>query len=407
MPRDDIGETVDWIIEAAVRGAGEIEIVDGLCQRLNERGLPILRMQLAHRVLHPVYAGLGLRWVREKGASQEDWARAAGDMDSGLDNSPFGHLFRNNLDCGRFAIESSNAPGPFPIIDDLRELGATDYILYATGFKDTKFDGRVPLAQQEGMLSSWTVDSPGGYTDKQLAQLPRVVRALGLAIKSARNQRMARTLLEVYLGKDTGRRVLSGEVERGSVQTISAGLWYCDMQGFTKIAEASDSAALVDMLNDYFDAIVTPIHEVGGEVLKFMGDGLMAIFKLGGQQGTSSVCRVALDTVEEARRRIAEVNRARAIEGKATSDFYIAIHLGDVQYGNIGSKERLDFTVVGPAVNKVSRIEAMCRPLEREVVLSSAFAKAAIDCQERLVSLGRYPLRGVREPEELFTLVPD
>lgn len=325
-------------------------------------------------------------------------------MTDGIDNGPFGHLFRNNLDVWRCRIEGANEPGPYPIIDELREKGATDYILYATGFKDTNFDGNVPLVEQEGMLSSWTIDSPGGYSEWQLENLPRIVRALGLAIKSARNHRMARTLLEVYLGKDAGRRVLSGEIERGSVQTISAVLWYCDMQGFTKIGESTPPDELIGMLNDYFDTMVTPIHEAGGEVLKFMGDGLMAIFKLD-DEDTSRICRNALDTIEEVRRRLSEVSAKRESEGKVTTDFYIAIHLGDVEYGNIGSTDRLDFTVVGPAVNKVSRIEAMCRPLERDVVLSSAFAKAATGCQDRLVSLGRYALRGVRQPEELYTLV--
>ena len=254
-------------------------------------------------------------------------------------------------------------------------------------------------------MSSWTVDNPGGYTDKQLAQLRRVVRTLGLAIKSERNHSMAQVLLEVYLGKDAGRRVLSGDIARGMVRSISAVLWYCDLQGFTKIADKTPPDELIRLLNDYFENMVEPIHAAGGQVLKFMGDGLMAIFELD-DSDDADICRIALDTVEETRRRIRIVNQERAAAGRPTTDFYVAMHLGDVQYGNIGSKDRLDFTVIGPAVSEVSRIEAMCRPLDREVIVSSAFSRAAEKCQDRLVSLGRYALRGVRRPEELFTLMP-
>ncbi len=225
-----------------------------------------------------------------------------------------------------------------------------------------------------------------------------------MAIKSERNYGMARTLLEVYLGKDAERRVLSGDIERGMVRSISAVLWYCDLQGFTKIADTTPPDELIKLLNDYFENMVEPIHGAGGQVLKFMGDGLMAIFELNNSDN-ADVCRLALDTVEETRRRIAVVNDERLAAGRPVTDFYVAMHLGDVQYGNIGYKDRLDFTVIGPAVNEVSRIEAMCRPLDQEVIVSSAFSKTAEKCQDRLVSLGRYALRGVRRPEELFTLM--
>lgn len=404
MSEDGFAAISDWVVEAGLGGVHETKILDGMCRRLNDIGTAVMRVQMGQRILHPVYGGTGILWLRSKGAEQVDWERAEANVSDGLDNSPFGYLFQNNALEWRYRIEGANEPAPYPIIEDLRNEGATDYIALATGFEDTSEKG-VSIENQEGMMSTWTVDNPGGYSDAQLDALRRLVKTFGLAIKSAKNLRMARTLLEVYLGKDAGRRVLSGEIELGSVQTISAVLWYCDMQGFTKIAERTSSSDLIDMLNAYFDTLVSSIHAAGGEVLKFMGDGLMAIFKLD-DKDTRDVCRVALDTVEDVRRRIAEINQVRNASEKVTTDLYIAVHLGDVEYGNIGAKDRLDFTVVGPAVNKVSRIEAMCRPLERDIVISSAFARAAVDCQDRMVSLGRYALRGVEQPEELYTLMP-
>jgi adenylate cyclase len=400
----DLTEISDWIIESGLIGLDETEIIDGVCERLNASGTKVMRAQVGQRVLHPIYAGIGFRWERGKGAEKGDWERTESES-TDVGDSPFGKLFEDKVESWRFKIEGANEELPYPILDELRERGATDYVTFATGFTEEAVRDAGKNNYPEGMVSSWTVDQAGGYSDRQLDQLTQVVRTLGLAIKSGRNQRMARTLLEVYLGKDAGRRVLSGEIERGMVRSISAVLWYCDLQGFTKIADTTPPDELIKLLNDYFENMVEPIHDAGGQVLKFMGDGLMAIFELD-KADNADVCRIALDTVEETRRRIAEVNVERSAAGQPTTEFYIAMHLGDVQYGNIGSKDRLDFTVVGPAVNEVSRIEAMCRSLEQDVIVSSAFSKAAANCQDRLVSLGRYALRGVRRPEELFTLMP-
>jgi adenylate cyclase len=415
----DLTEISDWIIESGLIGLDETEIIDGVCQRLNASGTKVMRAQVGQRVLHPIYAGVGFRWERGKGTEKGDWERQEGGSERrDIMSSPFGRLFKDNVESWRFKIEGANEELPYPILEELREQGATDYVTFASGFAEGAVtrtgargftEGAIGKTEgdqhSDGMVSSWTVDQPDGYTDGQLDELTRVVRTLGLAIKSGRNQRMARTLLEVYLGKDAGRRVLSGEIERGMVRSISAVLWYCDLQGFTKIADTTPPDELIKLLNDYFENMVEPIHAAGGQVLKFMGDGLMAIFELD-KADNADVCRIALDTVEETRRRISEVNVVRKAAGQPTTEFYIAMHLGDVQYGNIGSKDRLDFTVVGPAVNEVSRIEAMCRPLEQDVIVSSAFSKAAANCQDRLVSLGRYALRGVRRPEELFTVMP-
>ena len=210
-------------------------------------------------------------------------------------------------------------------------------------------------------------------------------------------------MLETYLGRDAGRRVLSGQIDRGSITSISAVLWFADLQGFTRMAEVLPQDDLVKLLNDYFDCMVGAIHAEGGQVLKFMGDGLLAFFPL---DGGADACAQSLRAADAVMAKVAEMNAARRAANQPASDFYIALHLGEMMYGNIGSHDRLDFTVIGPAVNEVSRIEAMCRPLDRTLLISSAFATAAGDCGGRLVSVGRYALRGVQKPQELFTLVP-
>jgi adenylate cyclase len=178
-------------------------------------------------------------------------------------------------------------------------------------------------------------------------------------------------------------------------------LWFSDLQGFTRITDTAPPKQIIPLLNDYADAIVSALRDQGGEVLKFMGDGVLAIFDAA---AAADACRQALDAAHDALRRVAALNRRRATDGLPVTRFYLGLHVGDVFYGNVGSFDRLDFTVVGPAVNETSRIAAMCRSLDQDVLLSSAFAVAAGPSRQRLVSVGRYALRGVARPQELYTL---
>jgi adenylate cyclase len=195
--------------------------------------------------------------------------------------------------------------------------------------------------------------------------------------------------------------VLSGQIERGKTESIRAVVWYSDLAGFTRIADTAPEDQIVPLLNDYADCQVSAIHAQGGQVLKFVGDGLLAIFQ---GEDDAVACHSALDAADDAFRRLADVNRARAGKALPTTRFYLGLHLGTVLYGNIGTDDRLDFTVVGQAVNEASRIEALCKSLDRNVILSSGFAGAATRSANRVVSLGRYALRGVRQAQELFTL---
>ena len=226
---------------------------------------------------------------------------------------------------------------------------------------------------------------------------------LALAVKSAALTGIARTLVETYLGRDPGRRVLAGGIVRGVADRIESVLWFSDLRDYTRIADTSPPEQVIPLLNDYADAIISAIHAHGGDVLKLMGDGTLAIFTA---EDREQACCAALAAATQAQVSLADVNHRRNAAGLPTTDMYLALHLGAVFYGNIGSKERLDFTVVGPAVNEVSRIAALCRSLEQPALLSPTLAAAAGKAKERLVSVGRYALRGVSHAQELFTLDP-
>jgi adenylate cyclase len=213
---------------------------------------------------------------------------------------------------------------------------------------------------------------------------------------------IASSLLGAYLGDDAGRRVHSGEIERGSVESIRAVLWFADMRGFTKLADGTAGLEVIELLDEVFETLTAPLRSRGGQVLKFMGDGMLAIFPLL-TDTQAETCRNAIDAAREAMHALDRVNRARAEASKPLAEVDLALHIGEVLYGNVGAADRLDFTVIGPAVNEAARIETLCEPLGRKVLVSAEFAATADSCNA-LQPLGHHRLRGVREPRAIYGL---
>jgi adenylate cyclase len=278
----------------------------------------------------------------------------------------------------------------------LQKQGITDYVAIIN-----RFSAEGTVGEMDCVYSSWSTREPGGYRDDHIAALQQVVPFLALAVKSVSLAHMAGTLMQTYLGRDAGRRVLSGRIVRGVADRIDAVIWFSDLRGFTRITDTAPEQ-VIPLLNDYSDVIVSAIHGHGGDVLKLIGDGTLAIFRA---EDREVACNAALDAAVAARRDVIELNLRRASQGAPTTDMYLGLHVGEVFYGNVGSTERLDFTVIGPAVNETSRIAAMCRSAEQPLLVSDAFA-AVGDNRSRLVSVGRYALRGLGRAQELFTLDP-
>jgi adenylate cyclase len=232
--------------------------------------------------------------------------------------------------------------------------------------------------------------------------LRQLLPTYALALKCISLGRVAETLVTTYLGRDAGRRVLSGRIARGVAERISAVLWYSDLRGFTRITEEAAPDEIIPFLNDYANTVISAVHDAGGDVLKLMGDGTLAIFTA---DDPSAACACALKAEALMRARVQAISEGRSARGLPSAEAYLGLHVGEVFYGNIGSEDRLDFTVVGPAVNEVSRIAALCRSVEKDVLISSSFGAAALpEDRERFVSVGRYALRGVQKAQELFTL---
>jgi adenylate cyclase len=298
-------------------------------------------------------------------------------------------LLRRRLDAA--------STGEFSLLPELAAVGMTDYVAIIS-----RFAAEGVIGEMDAVYSSWVTGAPDGFSDGHIASLQRLAPYLALAIKSVSLVRMTTTLMETYLGRDAGQRVLHGRIVRGIAERIDAVIWFGDLRGYTRITDTAPEQ-VIPLLNDYSDAIVSAIHDHGGDVIKLIGDGTLAIFTA---EDRMHACEAALAAAIAARKRIAELKKRRAADGKPVTDMYLGLHVGEVFYGNIGSRERLDFTVVGPAVNETSRIAAMCRSVDQPVLMSSAFAEVGT-IKRRLVSVGRYALRGVSHPQELFTLDPD
>jgi class 3 adenylate cyclase len=339
----------------ASRSADPGALLVAFCQRLVGAGLPLQGTALTISALHPLVSGSTFSWQRDRADA---------------------------LEMPRFhGMTDQNAAASDP--GDGRRLEL------AIGFSDG--------ARHRLTL---TTDRQGGLDPGERAFLRRAVKLLALPLEIVVTRQTAATLLATYLGGRSGARVLAGAVQRGDGETIHAVLWYSDLRDFTALSERLPRDRLIALLNAHFERLAAPIKAFGGEVLKFMGDGLLAIFPTE-PGGAARACELALRAARGARAGMAALNSERQAAGESPLIFGLALHLGDVMHGNIGAPDRLDFTVIGPAVNLVSRLEALCKDLERPVLVSAAFAQA---CREALAPIGSYRLPGVRRPAAVFTL---
>jgi adenylate cyclase len=391
MPADDgrrLEPIAGWLLGDGRRIATLGELLTALCERLVGRGLPIDRVSLHISTLHPQVRGSRILWQRESGLLAEvQYGRDDSAVDESYRKSPLyavhesGRAVRRKLDGGLSVAE-------FPILAELQTEGITDYLA-------------LPLLFSNGVLQvvTWSSRRPGGFGDSDIATIEELLPALCAVVETHEQRRMLRTLLETYLGQQAGERVLNGTIRRGEGETIAAALWYCDLRGFTAMSEDLPRDDVIALLNDYFECMAGPVQANGGEVLKFIGDAILAIFRIADDLDRDRSCRTALSAGEEALTDLSRLNDRRRAAGQQTLEVGIGLHTGAVMYGNIGAPNRLDFTVVGPAVNLVTRIEELCPLLHRPLLTSARFASP---CGSKLQSLGHHQLKGIAAPQEIF-----
>lgn len=393
-----IQDISNWLIDQGLSGGEFEEILSGFCDRVSAAaGVPLKRAMIAMRTLHPSVDAKIYIWNRTGEIYSESFAIDRHE-DSGWRKSPVYHMLAMGEDTLRRRIGEPGARLDFPILEELKAGGGTDYLA-----RMTPFTMGAMREVETGLISSWATDRAGGFSDHHIAILERLIPRLALTAKTLLTQEIAENVLDTYVGPDAGRRIMAGDIHRGSLDVIRAVLVYADLRGFTSLTDSVDRAALAPLLDAYFDQMVPPVVAHGGQVLKFLGDGLLATFNLE-DQPRDAICGSALQTGVEMLHRVQSLNEQRAADGLPVMELDIALHLGDVLYGNVGAADRQDFTVIGPAVNEASRIEFLCQELGHHLLVSESFAQAATACADRLIPLGRHELRGVRRAQEIYTV---
>jgi len=381
-----LGDVVHWLTSETRDERFVDNIFAELCMRLQRAGIPVKRASLHLLIQHPQWLGARIFWtdgMREATITRVDYDVR---QRSEYIGSPVEEI-QNGATEIRENLERDPALGrKHGAYDELRASALTDYVAW-------------PLHHTLGKRHSvaFSTGRPGGFDEAHIAGLSGLLPILSLVSEIRLKNRLARTLLETYVGTHAGELILAGATRRGSGTTVRAAILICDLRDFTRISDSWPRDDVIGLLNDYFDAMSEPIARHGGEILKFMGDGLLAIFPLSQQ----SACADLLHAVTEARQAMAALNERNRAAGGEPLNFGIGVHVGDVMYGNIGSRARLDFTVIGPAVNMASRLEALTKQLGRPVLLSRAFADLVAGDFD-LDRVGEYPVRGFSDPIELF-----
>lgn len=390
MQAVDLTSVSDWLTGGA-RSATRVEgFVSETCERLVDCGLPLWRAGVFVSMLHPSMIGRSFIWRRGGGVTMGVMAYGSEVSDDYL-SSPLSVVFEQGLEVRRRIVDADVGNSPF--LSEMRAQGATDYIA-------------LPVQMSDGDVhaTSWTTDEPGGFTDAHLAGLRSLMPSLARMIEIWLLRRTAAGLLNNYVGQRAGARILAGQIRRGHTETMHAAIWLSDLRGFTALSDRLSSEAVVDVLNAYFDCQVPAILDHGGEVLKFMGDGLLAVFPMAEDENDAeAVCAHVMKAARKSRTNVAAMKYAYGTETLDGFRFGLALHVGKVLYGNIGGGDRLDFTCIGPAVNLAARLEKIAGGLGRTVVASGAFA-AHVD--EDWSDLGMFSAAGFSATQRVYGL-PD
>ena len=377
---------VDWL----TNGTRDERFIDNIfaqmCIRLQQAGIPLKRATLHVQINHPQWLGARMMW--SDGMTDAEIARVDYDVRERSEyiGSPASEIIEGAAELRENLEQDPSLGRKHAIYGEMRAGGLTDYVawpLYHT------------LGKQH--VVTFATDQPGGFDQAHIAALKKLLPVLALVSEIRIKNRLARTLLETYVGSHAGELILAGATRRGTGTTVRAAIMICDLRDFTKISDNWPRDDVIDLLNDYFDAMSEPIARHGGEILKFIGDGLLAIFPL----QHPDACADLLHAVTEARQAMAALNERNSATGRAPLNYGIGVHVGDVMYGNIGSTSRLDFTVIGPAVNMASRLEALTKQLGRPVLLSRDFAEL-VQPKFELERVGQHAVRGFSDPIELF-----
>jgi adenylate cyclase len=381
------------IVASGLSDAPLTTLVEAAMQRLVASGVPIDRMNVGFRILHPLFDGMSITWTRETGA-EVFYAALVDKEGSEFRVSPFYVMLSDGSREWRLRLDRDDIER-FPLLMQLREKGFTDYLALIVAF------GGAQLHPQslDGLATSWSTRAPQGFSASDVAAMRGVLTPLALVFRLAIKDQITKAALNTFHGPLVGGRILSGTIKRGDGERLAAALWYSDLRNSTGLADQLPVDAFLDLLNAYFDCAAGAVIEQGGQVLDIIGDAILAFFPAGDNGGTEA-CSLALEAAAGARERLAELKREGSGKARAI-EFGIGVHFGDVVFGNAGTPERLKFGVLGRAVNEVARTADMAKSLKRPVVVSDEVARRS---PHALADLGLHELRGIPQARRLWAM---
>lgn len=387
--------------ELALHGASLDVLATEAAEGLLRAGVPVGRSHLSVSTLHPSFQARGSTWYRQRGSAEQESYTTLDQSNEAWRASPFRYMLEHELPVLRRRLRGPQAQLDMVMLQEFAAKGFSDWYGRLFGF-GWSADPAMLNTDEMGAIFSWSADNAAGFSDGDIALLDAVGQSLALSVKAVTYAEMMRDLLGTYLGRDAAAHVILGAVKRGTTEEVDAVVMYADLRGFTALSERLPAPQVVELLNLYFDAMGEPVEWQGGQILKFLGDGFLATFPLDGAE-PAAVCRKALAAARSALSRVAQMNRDRSATGLPVMALDVVLHTGRVQYGNVGTRQRLDFTVIGPAVNQAARLEGACGALDRNLVASRAFRDAhGGEGVDSFVSLGHVELRGIAAPQEVF-----
>ncbi len=391
----DMTDLRRWLAEHATATDDHDALLARFCEALVGAGIPLWRVSVMAPALDPTLRGVSLNWHAGEGMSFVASPHGAVEESDWL-LSPVYALVEKGETFGRWRLDAPELELDFPVLRALGSQGGVDYALHIVEF--------APGTALRGIAISFCTRLPAGFTDAHLSTITGVLPFLTLAIAKIGLAHTLREVSATYLGRSTAERVLDGQIRRGEGRAVPAAILLTDLRGFTALSDRADPADMVTWLNEHFDALGDPVERHGGEILKFLGDGFLAIFPVP-DAGTlpCPVCGAALEAATDALAANAALNTRRRAAGLPELAAECVVHFGTVIYGNVGTERRLDFTIIGRAVNEASRIESQCAALGHALLVSDSFAER---CARPLQPVGTIELRGLSRPQRVWTL-PD
>lgn len=394
---DWIQQTSDWLVEETLRGTRADRVMKHLCEQMLKGGVPLVRGHFACGQLHPLFKAFSVSWNRDEGLMRDRFSYDGATSEAWL-QSPLRAVMDPDRPEIRAKIHTGQGINEFPVLKDFKARGFTDYLCIRAGFSEPL---DLALQNMDGCIASFATDAPGGFSDDCIKVIKRLFPRLAVALKTLVRETTAHNLASTYLGSQAGERVLQGHIHRGDCDSIRAAVWFSDMRGSTETADRMEPQLFLERLNRYFECTAGSVLDHGGEVLRFIGDAVLAIFPISGPGGAERAGRMALSAARDTVRRFEALNADLPESDPTPIEFGLGLHVGDVLFGNIGVAERLEFSVIGPTANEVARLEDLTKSLDRTILASDAFM-ALVHADWEV--LGSHKLRGVSDPQPVYAL---